>query len=165
MVILDGEKELRMQITALMAEQKVRMEYERIESAVLLVHGLDRMHDILVDDDTLSRFQRIGGVIGDYFGKAVIDDQDLHLFMPVPAYSVHVGFTQVEVRNGHRVIQCSKIFLYIEIVIGFDRIFPGRRIRERVVHGRMHGISICVGCISKFVHDFLDCIKQYPCGL
>ena len=65
MVILDGEKELRMQVTALMTKQKVRMEHERIESAVLLVHGLDRMHDILVDDDTLSRFQRIGGVIGD----------------------------------------------------------------------------------------------------
>ena len=84
------------------------------------------MHDILIDDDSLSWFQGIGDIVTGYFCEAIIDDQDLHFFMPVPADPVHVGFAQVKVVDADGIIQSPEAVLYIIIVICFNRGFLRR---------------------------------------
>ena len=129
MKILNRQQKLCLQIIILVSEQEIGMENKRIESTVLVIHGADRMHDILIDDDALSRIQGVGDVVTGDFGVTVVDDQDLHLFMPVPANPVHVGFAQVEIVDADGIIQSSETVLYIIIVICFNRGFLRRCIR------------------------------------
>ena len=125
LVVLQGKQILRLQIIVFMAENKIRVEDQGMKGALFLVLCMNTVHDILVNDEPLTRLDQVRVVIGRDNGDPLVDNQNFHFFMPVPANPVQVRFTQIQVAGVDRVIQCAVVLFGVEAVIGFRRDLSG----------------------------------------
>lgn len=122
LVVLQRQQILRLQIIAFMPENIIRMKDKGMKGTLLFILRVNTVHDVLVDNKPLPRSNQIRVVVRGNFRNALIDDQDFHLFMPVPANPVQVRLVQIEIAGVDRVVQRSVIVFGIQIVISIYRI-------------------------------------------
>ncbi len=112
-IALDRKQILRLQIIVFMAKDIIGMKDKGMERTALFIMSVDTVHNILINDESLSRFDQVSGVVCGNLCDTLIYNQNLHFLVPVPANPAHVGFAKIQTTGVDRVIQRSVILFCI----------------------------------------------------
>ena len=123
MQVVHRDQILCLQVRALVPENKIRVENNGIQGTVFAVYRADRVHDVLVDESALPRFQDQSHIVGGHLGVSIRDEDDLHLLMPVPVDIIQIGLVHGDGIHAEWVVEMSVVLLLIEIVVHLHPFF------------------------------------------